>query len=171
MLSHLGEAEEVENVLERWQADDIPSSSGPVFEEARRAAEAVLSGRTDPVLGLEALNDLSRELNCPGCYLWTRARFAENAERWEEARDLFLAALRGGSDDFIGEPLQRILAHERLGRAYEALGIPMEAAEHYNVFVGHWSDADVDLQPRVEVARARVHALEPVPPSEGEGGA
>jgi tetratricopeptide (TPR) repeat protein len=168
VLSHLGEAEAVQNVLEKWQSDQIPSSSGPVFEEARRAAEAVLTGRIDPGRGLEALNDLSRELNCPGCYLWTRARFAEEAERWEEAKDLFLAALRGGSDDFIGEPLQRILAHERLGRAFEALGRPTEAMEHYTIFVQRWSDADGDLQPRVEVARARISALEPVAPSAGE---
>ncbi len=170
LYAHLGKAAEVEEVLEEWAAAGVPSSSSPVFEEARRSAEAVLAGLSDPGEGLDGLNDLARELNCPGCFLWTRARFAEAANRWDEARDLLLASLQGGSDDFVGEAIQRILAHERLGRVYEALGDSAKARDHYATFAEYWSDADPDLQPRVQVARNQAAALAGESPSAGTGG-
>ncbi|MBT8398639.1 MAG: tetratricopeptide repeat protein [Gemmatimonadetes bacterium] len=159
VLAALGEAEEVDRMLRRWQADRIPSSSGPVFEETRKAAGAILAGRTDPGQGLDALNELTREINCSGCYVWPRALFAERAERWPEARELYLKALEGGTNDFIGEPFQRIMAHERLGKVLEALGEPAKAAEHSAIFADYWADADPELQPRVRAARDRADAL------------
>lgn len=58
------------------------------------------------------------------------------------------------------------LAHQRLGRLYEEMDRPGEAAAAYERFVAAWEDADEPLQPRVEEARERVAAL-----SEGEAAA
>jgi tetratricopeptide (TPR) repeat protein len=173
VLATLGRADEVDDLLQRWQADQIPSSSGPIFEEARKAAAAILAGRSNPDQGFDGLNDLSRELNCSGCYIWERAQFAERAGRLAEARDLLLASLDGGSDDLFQAPIWRIMAHENLGRLYEALGETAEAAEHYGRFAEYWADADPEFQPRVEAARNKAAALsgESSPQSDGQSAA
>jgi tetratricopeptide (TPR) repeat protein len=54
--------------------------------------------------------------------------------------------------------LHRVLL--ALGRSYEALGQPADAAPYYRRFVELWSDADADLQPRVDRVRARLAELE-----------
>jgi tetratricopeptide (TPR) repeat protein len=155
----LGSEQEVDRTLETWKNDGIPSSSGTVFEEVQRVAEALLVGHSDPGQGLEGLNDLSRSMNCPGCYVWERASLAQEAGRLEEARDLFLATTRLSSSDYFLDPVRRLLAHERLAGLYEELGDPVEAANHYATFADAWSEADADLQPRVQAARDRVAAL------------
>jgi len=50
-------------------------------------------------------------------------------------------------------------AHERLGQLYDARGDLENAALHYARFVELWSDADPELQPRVEAARARLEEI------------
>jgi hypothetical protein len=119
----------------------------------------MLLGQTDPAAGLAALNDLSRELDCPGCAIWQRAEFAQRADRLEEARDLYLKTLALGSEDYLAAPLMRVLAHERLGQVLEALGDSAQAAEHYVTFAEHWAEADPELQPRVQSARDRAESL------------
>jgi hypothetical protein len=158
-LAWLGDRQGMEHLLQRWQADSIPSSTAPIAREVRRAAEGMLLGQSDPEAGLAALDQLSRELGCPTCAVWERAELAQRAGRNEEARDLYLAALTAGSGDYLGAPLSRVLAHERLGEVYEALGEPLNAADHYAVFAGHWAEADPELQPRVRVAREKAESL------------
>jgi len=51
------------------------------------------------------------------------------------------------------------VAHERLGRLYEEMGRPQEAAEAYERFIEAWKDADPVLQDRVTKARKRLDAL------------
>ncbi len=46
-----------------------------------------------------------------------------------------------------------------LGRAYEMLGDVERAREQYGLFVEWWADADPELEPRVEDARARLERL------------
>lgn len=158
-LAWLGDREGVEHLIRRWQADSIPSSTAPIAREIRRAAEGMLLGQADPQAGLAALNNLSRELNCPGCSIWERAELAQRAGRNPEARDLYHTALTSGSGDYFGAPLVRVMAHERLGEVYEALGDFPKAAEHYAVFAEHWAEADPDFQPRVQVARDKATSL------------
>ncbi len=52
----------------------------------------------------------------------------------------------------------RPLAHERAGSVYLALGDTAAALRHLTAFVELWSEADSDLQPRVEAARQRIEA-------------
>jgi DNA-binding SARP family transcriptional activator len=51
------------------------------------------------------------------------------------------------------------LAHERLGGVYELLGDTTAAVRNLRAFVELWSDADDDLQPRVEAARQTIRRL------------
>jgi len=154
-LAWLGDREGVEHLFRRWEADSIPSSTAPIAREVRRTADAFLLGGTDPGAALAALNNLSRELNCPGCAIWERAELARRAGQPEAAVDLYRTALTTGSGDYFGAPVVRVVAHERLGEVYEALGDTASAAEHYATFAGHWADADQEFQPRVQVARDR----------------
>ena len=154
-----GLGDEVENTLQRWKEDGIPSASGPAYEEGRRAAEALLTGQSDPAQGLSSLNALSRDLDCPGCFIWERADFAQEAGQLSEAKDLFLEGVTASSDDYLLEPLKMVMVHERLGEVFEALGESAEAAGHYRTFAEAWSEADEDLQPRVKAARDKAASL------------
>ena len=49
--------------------------------------------------------------------------------------------------------------YERLGALYEAKGDRRQALEYYEKFIDLWKNADPDLQPRVNAARARVGFL------------
>ena len=48
-----------------------------------------------------------------------------------------------------------------LARIHESMGEPAQAAEQYARFVEMWRDADPELQPIVEEARAAVRRLAP----------
>ena len=50
-------------------------------------------------------------------------------------------------------------AYERLGQLYDEKGDLDRAAGYYGRFVELWADADPDLQPRVEAARARMEEI------------
>jgi tetratricopeptide (TPR) repeat protein len=49
--------------------------------------------------------------------------------------------------------------HERLGELYDEQGDWEKAAEHYARFVELWSEADSDLQPRVQAAQRRLDEI------------
>jgi hypothetical protein len=142
-----------------WKADGAPSAAGVLYEETRQLAEALLTGRDDPNQGLEALNDLSRAMNCGGCFVWQRAEFAEAAGRLPEARDLFLDATTVAISDYLIDPITRLMAHERLACVYEELDNREEAARRYAAFADAWAEADADLQTRVQEARDKAATL------------
>jgi tetratricopeptide (TPR) repeat protein len=54
------------------------------------------------------------------------------------------------------------LAHLYLGQAYEELGDAEQARNAYAAFLDMWRDADVELQPLVEEARAGLERLGPL---------
>jgi len=51
------------------------------------------------------------------------------------------------------------VAYERLAQLYDQKGDLEQAAGYYALFVELWADADPELQPRVEAARARMEEL------------
>ncbi len=53
------------------------------------------------------------------------------------------------------------LSYERLGRLYEERGNTEKAIYYYARLVELWTDADPELQPRVEAARRAIRALSP----------
>jgi predicted Zn-dependent protease len=54
------------------------------------------------------------------------------------------------------------LAHLYLGQAYEELGDAEQARNAYAAFLDMWRDADPELQPLVEEARAALELLGPL---------
>ncbi len=50
-------------------------------------------------------------------------------------------------------------ALERLAQLYDERGDPDSAANYYARFVELWSEADPDLQPRVQAAQARLEQI------------
>jgi hypothetical protein len=58
-----------------------------------------------------------------------------------------------------GSTRQIPITLERLARLYDARGDLEQAAGYYGRFVELWADADPDLQPRVEAARARLEEI------------
>jgi tetratricopeptide (TPR) repeat protein len=72
-------------------------------------------------------------------------------ERWLGRRQL--EGRLGADADWLAA------AHERLGQLYDAKGDLESAALHHARFVELWEDADPELQPRVEAARARLEEI------------
>ena len=71
-------------------------------------------------------------------------------ETWLGRRDL------GG---FWGDARDLPRAYERLAQLYDEKGDLEQAAGYYGLFVELWADADPELQPRVEAARARMEEI------------
>ncbi len=61
-------------------------------------------------------------------------------------------------------PVSVPLIHERLGQLYEQVGQQARAAAHYLAFISLWKNADPELQPRVQDARARLARLSSMGP-------
>jgi tetratricopeptide (TPR) repeat protein len=83
--------------------------------------------------------------------------------RLEEAVAQYTSALSSYELNFGEDALWAPLlpyAHRRLGDVYLALGDTTAAIEHISAFADMWRDADPDLQPLVEEARAAVETLE-----------
>jgi tetratricopeptide (TPR) repeat protein len=57
------------------------------------------------------------------------------------------------------DAMQLAEAYERLGQLYDEKGDLERAAGYYARFVELWADADAELQPRVEAARARMEEI------------
>lgn len=57
-------------------------------------------------------------------------------------------------------PIRRVVAPERPGPLYEAVGDTAEAVAAYRDFADAWADADPELRSRVRRARERAEALE-----------
>lgn len=51
------------------------------------------------------------------------------------------------------------LAQQRLGRIYEALGRPDDAASAYAYFLEDWENAEPEMEPLVDDARRRLEAI------------
>jgi tetratricopeptide (TPR) repeat protein len=60
----------------------------------------------------------------------------------------------------LWDPFWLPLVLERLGQLYEERGDPAKATEYYGRFVDLWTDADPELQPRVEAARRALERLQ-----------
>jgi tetratricopeptide (TPR) repeat protein len=160
-------AGEVDRARERLRAYEAEVPEGVRSEPQRRSelltAEAAIAGAEGR--SQEALRLLleAREL-VTDCSLCLLADLGEAYERTAQP-DSAVAVLRRylETPDFFRFTTDSFALHRvllALGRSYEALGQPAEAAPHYRRFVELWSDADADLQPRVDRVRARLAELE-----------
>ncbi len=112
---------------------------------------------------LVAIDALQRELNCDAarCWgWWERGRTLEAAGRHDEAREMYARSLDGTAmTEVRWYPIWSLDALERMGRLADEAGDTARALEAYRRFAELWADADPELRPRVERARARIAAL------------
>ncbi len=129
---------------DRW-ADDQAAADGMA---------AIHAGRFDDAI--EHFMELRRlEPGCNTCGFYEIALAHDLAGRADSAvtwyrRDLETPRLNAPD---------RALLFERLGQLYDGQGDLENAALYYAQFVELWADADAELQPRVEVARARLEEI------------
>ena len=95
----------------------------------------------------------------------TRAQAFDGLQQQDSAVALYerVADLRSLADKYGLETtfysIHLPLVHRRLGEIYTELGEPAKAAEHYEAFLGLWSDPDPELQPQVEAVRRALERL------------
>lgn len=161
MFAVLGQPDQAAALLDEWVAE-VGATASFAQREARRIMDAMSLADTDPAAAADALERFQREGNCPRCVQWELADLSVQVGRLERAAELYAQSMEisQGWDVFT---LHRVMAHERLGEVYEAMGENAKAAQHYARFAELWAGADADLQPRVRHARERAAAL-------GEGG-
>lgn len=160
-----GRAREAQEALNNWRAS-TPEGRQPLD----RASELNTQGRIALAEGkTEAGLDFLRQAVVAGPGLPKFGGHLAWAYDQAQMPDSALAAYHryleapswgrlnwGGSND--GYYLAR--TYERLGQLHEARGELEEAAKYHALFVDLWSDADPDLQPRVQAARAALARLE-----------
>ncbi len=108
----------------------------------------------------EAALDLVRQVDLPGCML---CRYVPKAQIFDQlgSRDSALAMYTGylelyAYDRAAWDNELRGPTLERVAQLYDEAGDLENAAVYYARFVELWADADAELQPRVEAARARL---------------
>ena len=157
-----GDAPGLAEVLERWQA--ALSTQDP---EARAAQEAVPAlyrrwlegGQDDPEGMLEALDRYENNHNCHRCLGDLRPRFLEEAGRHAEALEAWQDLRLRPLENWLHAAALLPVAHREMARLAEVVGDTALAVEGYRAFIAHWAQADPELQPTVEAARARLAAL------------
>jgi tetratricopeptide (TPR) repeat protein len=160
LVAALGREEEAENLLERHRQAVAAFATGgwevalTILTEAQLA---VHRGEFDAAI--EMLDGMERTV-CPACgYLWA-GEAADLAGRSQEAIAYY--------ERYVGRPwwvrsivdgwtLGSVL--ERLGQLHDEQGDLENAAVYYAQFVDLWSEADPDVQPRVEAARSRLQEI------------
>lgn len=118
----------------------------------------ILHAEGDHEQALSRIEDAATALRCDRCVEIERAlvlaaldRAPEAIEIWERVRATPLEVSTAG--------WERIIAIKKLGPLYEEVGDIASAREAYQALVDAWSDADADLRPQVDAARARLAAL------------
>jgi len=166
-LSDLGRAADVDELRAGMQAlaDSLREAGegvASVVEGYRRLADGyILARRGGPGAGADSLVAALRAATgwttsaiVNGVGRWWAAEALREAGRPAEAEPYYLSLYREPN----GGPLQAVAA-ERLGQLYDAQGDLERAAAYYAVFTEMWKDADPELQPRVEAARARLQEI------------
>ena len=156
-----GDRAAAESLIAEMEAE-VPAEyrSGEAVDDFMRSIEVtnlVSEGRLEKAL------DLLRDVDLPGCM---PCRYVPKAQIFDQlgARDSALAMYTGylelyahdraGWDNELRGPTL-----ERAAQLYDEAGDFENAAVYYARFVELWADADAELQPRVEAARARLEEI------------
>ncbi len=86
---------------------------------------------------------------------WARAELLFRLGRWRQALPWYASL----PELYIYQLVYEGPAELRQAQIYERLGDRPAARAHYARFVDLWRDADPELRPQVEQARARLRAL------------
>jgi len=134
---------------------DAPDSRWMDDEAAMEAQLAQVDGRYD-----EAIDHWMRlrelEPGCEDCGFEGIARAHDAAGRYDDAIEWYLRDLEVPR---TGRPPDRPQIFERVAQLYDETGDLDNAALYYARFVELWADADPELQPRVQAARARLEEI------------
>lgn len=168
LAARLGDASAARAYAEQLQGTEPPKEGGTVTSDLAtglRAHAARTEGRTEEALeSLEQANmyifyqiPLASPYDAQVLERYTRGVLLREMGRYDEALG-WLAHLGGvGAAELAYEPAAAL----RQAEIYEAMGQPDKAAEQYARFVDMWRDADPELQPIVEEARANLRRLIP----------
>jgi tetratricopeptide (TPR) repeat protein len=156
-----GDRAAAEALIAEWEAE-VPAEyrRGEGVDDFRRSIEVANLMSEDQ---LEAALELVRQVDLPGC---AQCRYVPKAQIFDRmgARDSALAMYTGylelyahdraGWDNELRGPTL-----ERAAQLYDEAGDLENAAVYYARFVELWAEADAELQPRVEAARARLEEI------------
>ncbi|MEJ2319193.1 MAG: protein kinase [Gemmatimonadales bacterium] len=170
LYAQAGRTQAARALLAEFESAVEPRLRGPLAAEhgrargelalaERRYSEAVAAFRTSDVgaCNVCALPGLARAYDAAGQTDSAIAVFRRYVETPSSQRLGGTAYMPGIDHTYLGPSL------ERLAQLYDGRGEQDQAATYYARFVELWKDADPELQPRVDVARARLAGLPPPP--------
>ena len=149
-------------LLEEWeQLVPTNAEASSVLEDKTISEAFVLAAEGKPEEGVQLLFNVQRSRDCARCELIWIAPMLEQAGRDQEAAEAWESVLADpidtGFDDWWPRNQTQALLH--LGPLYERLGETENAADAYQTLADAWTDADPELQPVVDEARAKAEAL------------
>ena len=152
----LGDAEKAQAMMDAFR-ESVPDAPEDRWSDDQARVEGVLaihSGRFDEAI--DHFMELRRlQPACNTCGLDGSALAHDLAGRADSAITWYRRDLETPRTNAPNRPL----LFERVAQLYDARGDLENAALYYARFVELWADADAELQPRVEAARARLEAI------------
>jgi eukaryotic-like serine/threonine-protein kinase len=156
----LGAGDRFRQHLAEWEASVPASMRGSDYPRNRLALLGILALREGNAA--EAAEQIEAARTLSGCRRCFRPYLAEAYERLGRIDDA-IALHESSISELHGFPpralMDRLIAVERLGPLYEARGDRELAIQAYARFIERWSDADRELQPRVETARRALERM------------
>ena len=162
-LLQFGDEAQASALLDEWTREVPEDELGLLGWDWRREIDARLAFARGDLDGAARLWEVY-ERACPGTCALTaslglaRVRAAAGETAAAIAQYERFLADRGANRAFV-DASQRAPVLESLGKLYDGAGDPAAAASYYAMFVDLWADADAELQPRVQAARARLAEL------------
>jgi tetratricopeptide (TPR) repeat protein len=161
LYATLGERAEAEAMLAAFK-QAVPDAPPARYEDDEVWVEAELAmheGRWD-----DAIADYEEwqrlEPGCLNCMDYALAVAHDSAGRLEEALVHYLEEIdRPGEERLRQRSTTLGPVLERIAQIHDEQGRLDEAAAYYSRFADLWADADPELQPRVEAARARAEEI------------
>ena len=155
----LGELDRAAALLEEWESTVGPDVAGAV-DEGRIIVD--VPDRQDARQRIDALRRYQSTTGCFRCYAWTLSELLEADGRFAEAVEAVEVARRGAPNTELWPmwPPMTYVGAERLGRLYEAMGVPVQAAEAYRTFASSFTEPDAGVAARTRRALERAEALE-----------
>jgi tetratricopeptide (TPR) repeat protein len=168
LSARLGDAEAARAYAERLEAAERPPEGGSVtFDLAAGLRSMAARAEGHPERALAALDEIRMDIfyqmamasPYDGLVLerFERGTLLQDLGRYDEAVGWFENLGSVGAAEVAMEPGAAL----HLAQVYESMGEPALAAEQYGRFVEMWRDADSELQPIVEEARANLRRLVP----------
>lgn len=159
MLVNTGSRAEVETLIAEFEAG-VPEAYRQGLEDAYLGWEGMLlarEGRYDQAI---ATLRQQKNLGCRLCRYVPLAMVYDQAGAVDSALVLYEGYVNAPADYRVFWD-QSLLgpSFERLAQLYDETGDPEKAAVYYARFLDLWAEADPELQPRVEAARARLQEI------------